>query len=355
MPSHYGLGVASIPRAAVRRPISYVVTTVVSLLFMVLTPVALPLLYLADLITGHPRGKRSRVWMLLGATIWFEYFGVFGATAIWLRYLGGRIDPDGWMAANYRLEFWWCRSHMRNLRLFAGVRINLIDDEPLRGHRSIVISRHSSHIDAIVPLTVLEVADRTPCYTLKQDLQWAPAMDLVGHRTRNVWIDRTPRPGSPMIAEIEQLAADMPADGSAVIFPEGTFRTQARHDRAIERLRGTRPDLADRANRLRYVLPPRPAGTLALLRGAPDADIVILANVGTEGRSEIADIIATIDEPHPITVLATRYARADVPEADDEFTEWLVDRWLEMDDWIHDRLAAAVHQPQAADHFAVDS
>ena len=355
MASHYGLGVASIPRAAVRRPISYLVTTVVSLLFMVLTPVALPVLYLVDVVTGRPRGKRSRVWMLLGATIWFEYLGLFGGAAIWLRYLGGRINPDGWMAANYRLEFWWCRSHMRNLQLFAGVRVTLLDDEPLRGPRSIVISRHSSHIDAIVPLTVLEMADRTPCYTLKQDLQWAPAMDLVGHRTRNVWIDRTPQPGSPMMAEIEELAADMPADGSAVIFPEGTFRTQERHDRAIERLRGTRPELADRADRLRHVLPPRPAGTLALLRGAPDADIVILANVGTEGRSEIADIVATIDEPHPITVMATRYARAEVPAGDDEFTEWLVDRWLEMDDWIHDQLATSAHQPPAIDRESVDS
>lgn len=345
MASHYGLDVASIPRAAVRRPLSYLITTVVSLLFFVLTPIVLPLLYLIDLVTGRPRGKRSRVWLLLGATIWFEYFGVFGAGAIWVRYLGGRVDPKGWMAANYRLEFWWCRAHMRNLGLFAGVRLELLDSEPLRGPRSIVVSRHSSHIDAIVPLTVLEMAGRIPCYTLKQDLQWAPAMDLVGHRTRNVWIDRTPQPGSPMMAQVERLAAEMPDDGSAVIFPEGTFRTPERHTRAIERLRGTRPDLADRADRLRYVLPPRPAGTLALLRGAPDADVIVLGNVGTEDRSSLAEIIATIDEPHPITVMATRHRRADVPHDDDEFAEWLVARWLEMDDWIHHQLTT---EPQPA-------
>jgi hypothetical protein len=217
-----------------------------------------------------------------------------------------------------------------------------------------VISRHSSHIDAIVPLTVLEMADRMPCYTLKQDLQWAPAMDLVGQRTHNVWIDRTPRPGSPMMTKIEKLANDMPPDGAAVIFPEGTFRTQERHDRAIERLRRTRPALAKRADRLRYVLPPRPAGTIALLRGAPDADIVILANVGTEGRSDISDIIATIDEPHPITVMATRHARADVPDGEDEFTDWLVDRWLEMDDWIHDQLTTGPHPSQPTEPTLIE-
>ena len=347
MSSHYGLDVASIPRAAVRRPTSYLVATVASLLFMVLTPVAVPVLYLVDLVTGRPRGKRVRVWMLVGATIWFEYLGVFGATYLWLRHLGGRVDPEGYLAANYRLEFWWARSHVRNLATFAGLRVELLDGTPLDGPRSIIVARHSSHIDAIVPLIVADRTDRTPCYTLKQDLKWAPAMDLVGHRTHNVWIDRTPQPGSPMMAEIEQLAAQMSPDSSAVIFPEGTFRTPERHARAIERLSSTRPDLAAKADRLRYVLPPRPAGTVALLRGAPDADIVVLANVGTEGRSSIAEIVATIDEPHPITVHATRHARSDVPDDEEGFAAWLVDRWLEMDDWIHEQVTTGLHAATA--------
>lgn len=355
MSPHYGLGVASIPRTSVRRPISFTTALVVSLVIMVLTPLALPLLYVADLVTGRPRGKWSRVWMLIGATIWFEFFGVLGGAWLWLRYLGGRIDPTGWDAANYRLEFWWCRSHMRNLELFAGVRLELLDDRPLHGPRSIVVARHSSHIDAIVPLTVLDRAGRLPCYTLKQDLKWAPAMDIVGHRTNNVWIDRTPRPGSPMMSEIEDLAASMNEISSAVIFPEGTFRTPERHRRAIDRLRRTRPDLAERADRLRYVLPPRPAGTMALLRGAPDADVVILANHGTETRSTLAQIVATIDQPHPITVKATRHARADVPDDEDTFTEWLVDRWLEMDDWIADHNGASTTRTADKQHSKADT
>lgn len=348
MSSHYGLDVASIPRAAVRRPISYVVTTLTALLFMVLTPIAVPVLYLVDVVSGRPRGKRVRVWMLVGATIWFEYFGVFGATFLWIRYLGGRIDPAGYLAANYRLEFWWARRHVRNLETFAGLRVELLDGTPLDGDRAIVVARHSSHTDALVPLVIADRCGRTPCYTLKQDLKWAPAMDLVGHRTRNVWIDRSPQPGSPMMTELEQLAADMPDDGAAIIFPEGTFRTPERHERAIARLATTRPDLAARSERLRYVLPPRPAGTLALLRGAPDADVVVLANVGTEGRSSIAEIIATIDEPHPITVHATRHARAEVPADDDGVAAWLVDRWLEMDDWIHEQVTTGLHAPAPA-------
>lgn len=338
MPPHYGLCVARLPRPLIRRPISVTLVTVTALLVLVLSPVVAPLLLIADLVTGHRRGRRVRVWFLIGATVWCEFIGMLAASALALWFVGGRRDPARYLDHNYRLEFWWCRRHLANLGRFAGVTVDMPDPSPLGGSHSIVISRHSSHVDAIVPLIVLGRIGRLPRYTLKEDLKWAPAMDLVGDRTPNVWINRAPALGSPMFEQIEQLAATMPDDASCVIFPEGTFRTPERHTRSIERLARTRPDLARRADRLRYVLPPRPAGTQALLRGAPDADVVVLANVGTENLSSIAEIIDTITEPHPIVVHATRHERATVPDDPDAFAEWLVERWLEMDDWIHDRV-----------------
>lgn len=338
MSPHYGLVVAHLPRPAVRRPLSIAVVSLAGILTTVLTPVVAPVLFVVDLVTGHQRGRRVRVWLLVVATIWCEWFGVVRAGLLWVTHLGGRRDPDAYTAANYRLEFWWCARHLANLGRFAGVTVDMPDPSPLAGPRSIIISRHSSHIDAIVPLIVLGRVGRLPRYTLKEDLKWAPAMDLVGDRTPNVWINRAPALGSPMFDEIERLAETMPDDASAVIFPEGTFRTPQRHARAIERLGRTRPDLARRADTLRYVLPPRPAGTQALLRGAPDADLVVLANVGTEHRSSIAEIIDTITEPHPIVVHGTRYERSTVPDDPDAFAEWLIDRWLEMDDWIHQQV-----------------
>ena len=212
-----------------------------------------------------------------------------------------------------------------------------------------MVARHSSHIDAVVPLLVLEDADRLARYTLKEDLKWAPAMDLVGDRTPNVWINRS-TPSSEMFQQIEQLAAEMPDNSTCVIFPEGTFRTPERHEAAIERLRSSRDDLADKANGLRYVLPPRPAGTLSLMRGAPDADIVVLANVGVEGRSSIKEIIATITDKRPIEVHAIRHPRSTVPTDDDEINAWLIERWIEMDDWIHHRVLERTTAPEKPSH-----
>ena len=132
-----------------------------------------------------------RTYLLITATLWTELVGVIGATALTVWFLNGRRNPDGWLSANYRLEFWWCKRHVTNLGAFAGVSITMPDPSPLAGGRSIMVARHSSHIDAIVPLLVLEDADRLARYTLKEDLKWAPAMDLVGDRTPNVWINRS--------------------------------------------------------------------------------------------------------------------------------------------------------------------
>ena len=328
---------ASLPRPLIRRPLTITVATLLAVVLAAASVIAVPVLYLADLITGSPQGRRTRAWLLITATLWTEVIGVVGASALAVWYLNGRRNPDGWLSTNYRLEHWWCRRHMKNLGRFAGVSVTLADGTALEGGPSIMVARHSSHIDAIVPLLVLADNDRFARYTLKEDLKWAPAMDLVGDRTPNVWINRS-TPGSEMFQQVEQLAADMPDDGTCVIFPEGTFRTQERHERAIERLRSSREDLADKANGLRYVLPPRPAGTLALMRGAPDADIIVLANVGVEGRSSVREIIATITEQRPIEVLATRHPRETVPTDEDLINSWLIERWIEMDDWIHHRV-----------------
>ncbi|NDH11603.1 MAG: hypothetical protein EBY44_07755 [Actinobacteria bacterium] len=77
-----------------------------------------------------------------------------------------------------------------------------------------------------------------------------------------------------------------------------------------------------------------------------DADIVVLANVGVEGRSSIKEIIATITDKRPIEVHAVRHPRSTVPTDDDEINAWLIERWIEMDDWIHHHVLARTTAPE---------
>ena len=125
----------------------------------------------------------------------------------------------------------------------------------------------------------------------------------------------------------------------SVIFPEGTFFTPARLEKAATRLASTRPELEGKARQLTKILPPRPAGFLALLRGSPGADIVLIANVGLENGGGMSELLAKIDHPTALRMHAWRYPRVEVPRDSDDAVAWLLDRWIEMDQWIVDQAA----------------
>ncbi len=297
-------------------------------------------LWLIDLVQLNQRGRLVRLWMFVVGAIWVEIASLAGCTWLWVTHFGGRRNK-GWLASNWKVEFWWCKWHMANFRRWTAVRIVYPDPGETEISNSIVVARHASHVDALAPLDyIANIAHRFPLYTLKQELQWAPAMDIVGNRTHNVWLDRAPEPGSPMFQRVENLAAVIDTTSAAVIFPESTFFSAERRDRAAARLGQHRPDLEQRARSLRYLLPPRPAGTLILLSGAPEADLVIMANVGLENFGSIKEIMANIALPKTIEVKLWRHNRTGLPTSEYELTTWLLDRWVEMDDWIHDRLTA---------------
>ena len=146
-------------------------------------------------------------------------------------------------------------------------------------------------------------------------------------------------PNCRAVAIMRRAAEDVDETTVACIFPEGTFFTLERLDRAIDRLRETRPDLAEPAATLRHVLPTRAAGSVTLLAGAPTADVVVLGHIGLEAFSSIRDIIRAVPISDPVLVHLWRHRRADIPSDADDQATWLLLRWLELDAWISERLA----------------
>jgi hypothetical protein len=125
---------------------------------------------------------------------------------------------------------------------------------------------------------------------------------------------------------------------AAIIFPEGTFRDEARFERAVRRLRRRSPDLAEIAERFEHVLPPRSSGTLALLEGAADADVLICANTGLEPFSTLAEIRSSLVAERPIVVETWRIPRAEVPSEPRQFNRWLLEQYGHIDRWVSDQL-----------------
>ena len=90
---------------------------------------------------------------------------------------------------------------------------------------------------------------------------------------------------------------------------------------------------------LRHLLPPRPAGTSALVEGAADADVVLAWHTGFDGLDTFGGILRQLSRPLPtVRFVARRVLRSDVPSAE-RFGEWLDEQWLRMDDEVAQALS----------------
>ena len=324
-----------------RRAISWPALHVAFVLLVGLALPALVILAVLDLARGRWRLHLTRVYALGLGMITIELVMFWVGIVTGVVTLHGRLLPaPRWDRLNVWLQNTWLGWQIRVARATSGFRIHVENPEVTEQADAIVMGRHFSHADALFPAMVFGLMGGHELrYMLKEELQWPPAMDLVGNRLPHVWIDRAPGPDSPMLAVMARAAADVDSRTVACIFPEGTFFTPRRLERALDRLNRTRPDLAERAAGLRHVLPPRPAGSLALLEGAPDADIVVLGHIGLESYSNISDIIRAIPMTQPITIHLWRHHRREIPDDPHGQTTWLVERWVELDQWIEHRLA----------------
>jgi hypothetical protein len=101
------------------------------------------------------------------------------------------------------------------------------------------------------------------------------------------------------------------------------------------------PDRSEKLAGLQHLLPPRPAGSAALLAGSPAADVVVAWHVGFDGFDTFSGILRELARPPmPVNFRARRFPRAAVP-TDDQYTAWLDDVWLQADEEVHQMIVGA--------------
>ena len=307
-----------------------------SLLVPIVGPVALAVALIWDLVTRTPRFRRTRVVALISTLILEELLGRVVIFGTWL------IGPFGTRVrgpknqARYRYVMTkWASTLLGTFSKIMPLPIDTSElDESLLGGNAIVIGRHRSLLDAVVPASVFGKRGLAALYTMKDDLQWAPNIDIVGQRMGHVFVSRTSKDLEGELEPIRQLAGRIDDNSVGVIFPEGTFFSEKRKARALKSIAKRNPERLSLAERLQYVLPPRPGGTLALLEGAPDADVIVLGHVGFEPFGSIGQIIANAGSQHSIHIRAWRFARDTIPTDVDAQVQWLFERWAELDEWI---------------------
>jgi 1-acyl-sn-glycerol-3-phosphate acyltransferase len=326
------------PRGTVVRRRAASVTSVLVaawLLTVLFVPLSLALA-VVDLVRLKFRLPLLRLASFALCWAWLETVGV--AAASWLWVSGRRGDVE----AHYRLQRWWADRLMGALRVTCGITIEVQGAELLVPGPTVLLVRHSSLADSLLTAwAVTEHAALRPRVVMKRELLSDPCLDIVGNRLPNCFLDRQAENSAPGLAELSRMGATMEHGCASIIFPEGTRANASKRRRALERIAERDPHRADRLAGLRHVLPPRPAGTRALLAGAAevDADVVIGWHVGFDGLDTFAGILAALGRAR--TPIRMRFARVDAPDVDDPgFDRWLDDQWCRVDQEV-DELAQA--------------
>ena len=161
----------------------------------------------------------------------------------------------------------------------------------------------------------------------KRELLWDPGVDLVSHRLPRTFVRRGSGEVEKELELMRHLTGGMDEDDAVVIFPEGTRFS-------LEKQASLRAKLGERAERLEYLLPPRSAGSWAMLEACPDMDVVFLAHTGLEGANQLEDFINGSLLGKTLKVQFYRVPRAEVPAGREEFAAWLQTWWERLDRWI---------------------
>ncbi len=312
-----------------RRLMSIPLLVVLAVTLTVGIVVWLPLAVAADLLRRRTRLPTARLLAFALGWSWCETVGI--SIAFWLWITGRRSDH----VAHYALQRWWAAKVMAVLRHTTGLTIDVTGVEALSPGPAVVFCRHASLADSLVSAWVVTtLAGKQPRYVLKRELLADPCLDVVGNRLPNYFLDREAADSAAELAALTRLSDDLGPDDVAIIFPEGTRASPAKRQKALDRIASRDPARADRLAAIRHLLPPRPAGSAALLAGSPDSDVVIAWHTGFEGLDTFGGILRALGRGAPrVRFGAIRISRGDVPSTDDipGLTAWLDDRWLAAD------------------------
>lgn len=310
-----------------RRLVSIPAVVVGAVLLLVLLPVWFPIALIVDLVTDFRRLPRTRLLLFALFWTWLETAALVRLFWVWVT--GGAHDLERMTAA----QRWWASGLLGALRLTTGLRVEVEGIDAFDPAPVVVLARHACLADSLVSAwVVVGPASHRVRFVIKRELLSDPCLDIAGNRLPNHFVDRGATDSGPELDALRALTSDLGDDDCAVIFPEGTRANPDKRARALEKIAERDPVRAKKLGALTHLNPPRPAGSLALLEGAPSADVVVAWHIGFDGMDTFGGIMRNMPPLSGRTVryVCRRVRRADVPTGD-AFTGWLDDTWLELD------------------------
>ena len=275
------------------------------------------------------------LWVYLAA----ETFGLLALLAIWVA--SGFGARAAWLQERtWSFQQLWAAVLFGAARGLMGLKLGVEGDGEVAPGPVIVLVRHASILDNLLPSVLVARAHRIHLrYVLKRELLSDPCLDVAGKRLPNYFVRRGT--GEAVEREnIRRLAEGLTSRDGILLYPEGTRFTPERRERLLAAVAERDAERAQRLGRVENLLPPKVGGFLALLEGAPDADVVVMAHAGLDGLRLISDIWQGALVGRTIAVRFERTARSEIPEDPAARVQWLDDAWLRADGWVAGRLAA---------------
>ncbi|MCB9386226.1 MAG: hypothetical protein H6517_00195 [Microthrixaceae bacterium] len=305
-----------------------------------LAPLIAGCLIVWDTLSGRLRLPRLRLFGIALQYLFNDTVEILLSPLLWVAAgFGTRLDSPASVRRHARLQRWSIEILARRTEQLLGLRIEVVGDAALDPAPVIVLSRHASLLDASLPALLYS---GLPQYSVRgvimSEMLSDPGFDLLYGRLGSVFINRDR--GVQARTAIRALGEGLDDTSVGVICPEGRLFDPAALERALARLTESDPDRAAGLRHLRHLLPPRPGGVLALLQGAPEADVIVVMHAGFESIPSIAELARHAPLESSIEVGIERFDRADLPTDERGITEWLDQVWLRGDEWVDQRLNA---------------
>jgi 1-acyl-sn-glycerol-3-phosphate acyltransferase len=313
-----------------RRTLSISLYSILCLLFVVLLPVFLLLAFLVDLV----RGKQ---WVLCRCVLFFTFYfccemaGIITSLFLWLGHFIMR-DAEKFLSWNFALQRWWANALAQGCRKIFGLRLKVEGMNELTRGPVIVFARHVSVADSLLPAFFIANPNGIRLrYVLKKQLLWDPCLDIVGNRLPNCFVRRD----AGEAAVVNRLMTNLSARDGVIIFPEGTRFTKAKRATILARLQEKGEiKLYEKASALKRTLPPRLGGALNLLERNQNADVIFCAHAGFDSVLDLRDFLNASLVNRTVYINFRRVSFADIPKTREAQTDWLLDNWKKIDDWI---------------------
>lgn len=220
-----------------------------------------------------------------------------------------------------------------------GPVVVVLEDDP--SGAQLLFARHAGPGDALRLMKIVFRDMGRRCHTVgAAKLQWDPFLDVVGERLGFHYLSQSPNDTVAELDKIRELTAGMGDDETLILCPEGGNYTPKRRASQIdgERARG-REDRAALAESLKRTLLPKTGGVSAAIEGAPHATVIFLGHAGLDEIHGFRSLWQQMPLQRPVTAQGWTVSLADLPSDRDGRSEWLIDQWRRVDDWIDDALS----------------